>query len=99
MGAMEHPVGVGAEIEQGGFGAEIAQEFAFGLGVGGGTRFRCGITSASQIVSARQADAYFGGLGPGAIGEKEVTEGDGVGDAERSLRIFVVLFDAIFESG
>jgi hypothetical protein len=39
MGAVTHPVGVGAEIQQGGLSAETAQEFAFGLGVGGGTRF------------------------------------------------------------
>jgi len=49
MGAMAHPVGVGAQIQQGGLGAEIAQEFAFGLGVRGGTRFGCGVTSAPQI--------------------------------------------------
>jgi len=39
----------------------------------------------------------LGGLDSGAIGDKEVAEGDGVGDAERSLRIFVALVDAIFE--
>ena len=47
--AVAHPVGVGAQIEQGGLGAEIAQEFAFGLGVGGGTRFGWGSVSAPQI--------------------------------------------------
>jgi len=39
MGSEAHPVGVGAEGKEGGLGAEVAQEFALGLGVGGGTQF------------------------------------------------------------
>ncbi len=39
MGTVAHPVGVRAEGQEGGLGAEGAQEFVFGLGVGGGARF------------------------------------------------------------
>jgi hypothetical protein len=38
-------------------------------------------------------------LDSGALGQKEVAEGDGIGDAIRNSRIFVALFDAIFEGG
>ena len=36
MGALAHPVGLWAETEQSGFGAELAEEAALGLSVGGG---------------------------------------------------------------
>ena len=38
MGTVAHPVGVRAEGQEGGLGAEVAEEFTLGLGVGGGTR-------------------------------------------------------------
>ena len=91
MGSEAHPVGVGAEGKEGGLGAEVAQEFALGLGVGGGARF------AWRSASTNEADAYVGRLDSGAAGEKEVAEGDSVSDAEGSLRIPVALLDAIFE--
>jgi hypothetical protein len=69
----------------------LAQEFALGLGVGGGTRF------AWRSASSGEADAYIGGLDSGAVGQKKVAKGDGRGDAIRNARIFVALFDAIFE--
>src|SRR6266851_4453885 len=47
--------------------------------------------------SPREADAYVGGLDSGPVREKEVAEGDSVGDAEELLRIFVAAFDALFE--
>ena len=92
MGTVAHPVGVGADGQEGGPGAEVAQEFALDLGVGGRAWF------AGRNASPNEADAYIGGLDPGTVAEKEVAEGDGVGDAERSLRIFVALLDAILES-
>ncbi len=91
MGTVAHPVGVRAEGQESGLGAEGAQEFVFGLGVGGGARF------AGRGATPREADAYVGGLDSGPVREKEVAEGDSVGDAEELLRIFVAAFDALFE--
>lgn len=93
MGAAVHPVGVGADGQEGGLGAEVAEGFALGLGVGGGTGLGWGGSS------PREAYAYVGGLDFGAVREKEVAEGNGFGDAEESLRIFVALLDAAFECG
>ena len=97
MGAAAHPVGVGAERHVGGLGAEFAQEIALGFSIGGGARFGCGRILALRVFTARQADSYVGGLNPGAVGEQEIAEGDGVGDAKGRLAIFVVVSDAIFQ--
>ena len=83
----------------GGLRAEFTQEIALGFGVGRGTRFDRRDILALRIFTARQADSYIGGLHPGAIGEKEIAEGDGVGDAEGCLAILVVVADAIFQCG
>ena len=91
MGTVAHPVDVRAEGQEGGLGAEVAEEFALGLGVGGGTRF------AWRSTPSGKADAYVGGLDSGAVGQKKVAKRDGIGDAIRNSRIFVALFDAIFE--
>ena len=81
----------------GGFGAEFAQKVALGFGIGCGTRFDCRNILALRVFTARQADSYVGGLNPGAVGEQEIAEGDGVGDAKGRLAIFVVVSDAIFQ--
>ncbi len=83
----------------GGLRAEFAQEIALGFGVGRGTRFDRRDILALRIFTARQADSYIGGLHPGAIGEKEIAKGDGVGDAEGGLATLVVVADAIFQCG
>ena len=92
MRTLAHPVGVGADGQEGGPAAKVAEEFALDLGVGGRAWF------AGRSASPNEADAYIGRLDPGTVGKEEVAEGDGVGDAERSLRIFVALLDAILES-
>ena len=76
MGAAAHPVGVRADGQEGGLGAEVAEGFALGLGVGGGTGLGWGSST------PREAYAYVGGLDSGSVGEKEVAEGHGFGDAE-----------------
>ena len=91
VGSLAHPVGVVVDGQEGGPAAKLAEEFALDLGVGGRAWF------AGRNASPNQANAYIGGLGPGTIGKEEVAEGDGVGNAERGLRIFVALLDAIFE--
>ena len=91
MRTVAHPVVVGADGQEGGPAAKVAQEFALDLGVGGRAWF------AGRSASPNEADAYIGGLDPGTVGKEEVAEGDGVGDAERRLRIFAVALDALFE--
>ena len=68
MGALAHPVGIGAERHVSGLSAEFAQEIAFGFGIGGGARFGCGGILALRVFAARQADSYIGGLHSGAVG-------------------------------
>ncbi len=92
VGSLAHPVGVGADGQEGGPGAKVAEEFALDLGVGGRAWF------AGRSASPNEANAYIGGLDPGTVGKEEVAEDDGAGDAERSLRILVALLDAILES-
>ena len=99
MGALAHPVSVRTRRDVGRFGAEFAQEIALGFGIGGGARFGCGGILALRVFAAREANSYIGGLDPGAIGEKEIAEGDSVGDAEGRLAIFVVVPDAILQGG
>src|SRR5579864_322386 len=92
VGSLAHPVGVGADGQEGGPAAKVAEEFALDLSVGGRAWF------ARRSTSPNEADAYIGGLDPGTVGEEEVAEGDGASDAEWSLRIFVALLDAILEN-
>ena len=92
MRTLAHPVGVVVDGQEGGPAAKVAEEFALDLGVGGRAWF------AGRSASPNEADAYIGRLDPGTVGKEEVAEGDGVGNAERGLRIFVALLDAIFES-
>ena len=53
MGALAHPVGVSAEREVGGLGAEVAEKIALGFGIGCGARFDCGTILALRIFTAR----------------------------------------------
>src|ERR1700724_3349562 len=97
MGALAHPVGLRAETEQGGFGAELAEEVAFGLGFGGGASpcwfesGRCvspglgGLKVAAPGFAAGQSNAYIGGLDSRAVGEEEIAEGYRGGDPERGV--------------
>jgi hypothetical protein len=99
VGAAAHPVGVRAEGDVGGPGAELAEKIALGFGIGRGARCDCGSILAQRIFATREVDSYVGGLDPGAVGEKEIAEGDGVGDAKGRLAIFVVGSDAILQGG
>jgi len=83
----------------GGLSAEFAQKIALGFGVGCGPRLDRRNILALRIFAAREANSYIGGLDSGAVGEKEIAKGDGVGDAEGRLAILVVGSDAILQGG
>ncbi len=97
MRAVAHPVGIRADRQVGRLGTEVPKEFALRIGFGGGMRSRWGIISRPRIFVAHETDSYVGGLGSGAVGEKEIAKGYRIGDAKGSLAIFVVPLDAIFE--
>lgn len=99
MGALAHPCGKGAQAQVNRLCAELAQEIALGFGIGGGARFRRGSIFARRIFTPQQANSYVSGLDPGAAGEKKIAKGDGVGDAEGRLAIFVVVLNAVCQDG
>jgi hypothetical protein len=113
VGALVHPVGMSTQVEERGFGTQLAEEKALGLSFGGGAWLgrRCRQYLGARLCSlsvtsprwrgfpASQSYANVRGLNSGAVFEKKIAEGYSGGYAEGGTGIFVVLLDAGLEVG